>query len=351
MHDRNFVTLDGLRAMAAISIVVLHAHRFFGDWSLQSAHLAVDMFFALSGFVLAHAYDRKFASGMTTGQFLVARLVRLYPLYLIGTLLGVVAAVLAIVYRQGALEFTWPTLGFALPFSLFMIPTPAAGSLYPLNGVMWSIFFEILINAVWAVFWRPMQSTKILVLIVVLSAAAVITIVYFEDSTNLGAGWSTFVGGLARVTYSFFAGVLLYRLRDSLLVPTAPPIVLLVLLPALFAAPKYLPLQVCLVLVVFPLMVLAGSKVEPTGLLSSICRAVGSASYAIYAVHKRLYLLIYALLLHLFGIEAEAYAPLSGALFIVALIAGCIILDRWVDVPIRNLITRSIGRQRKAIVS
>ncbi|TIW52974.1 MAG: acyltransferase, partial [Mesorhizobium sp.] len=81
-----YLNLDALRGVAAISVMLYHFSPFIADGKvLPSSYLAVDLFFLLSGFVIAHAYDRKIESGMGFGTF---RLIRLYPLYLAGTLLG-----------------------------------------------------------------------------------------------------------------------------------------------------------------------------------------------------------------------------------------------------------------------
>ncbi len=50
---------------------------------IQDGGLAVDLFFALSGFVLAHAYEQKFERGMTAFDFMKIRFIRLYPLYIL----------------------------------------------------------------------------------------------------------------------------------------------------------------------------------------------------------------------------------------------------------------------------
>jgi peptidoglycan/LPS O-acetylase OafA/YrhL len=111
------VTLDGLRGVAAVCIVVLHCYRYFGDMMWSSAALAVDLFFVLSGFVLSSAYDGRFAGGMSWRGFIKARCVRLYPLYLLGFLLGTSAEILSIHYHRGAIELSpaqfWTT---AKPF-------------------------------------------------------------------------------------------------------------------------------------------------------------------------------------------------------------------------------------------
>ena len=84
-----YLNLDAIRGVAAISVMLYHFSPFLADGKvLPSSYLAVDLFFLLSGFVIAHAYDRKIENGMGFGTFLAIRLIRLYPLYLAGTLLG-----------------------------------------------------------------------------------------------------------------------------------------------------------------------------------------------------------------------------------------------------------------------
>jgi len=52
----SFYMLDGLRGVAAVAVLMMHADPLFRPVWMRSAYLAVDLFFALSGFVLAHAY-------------------------------------------------------------------------------------------------------------------------------------------------------------------------------------------------------------------------------------------------------------------------------------------------------
>jgi peptidoglycan/LPS O-acetylase OafA/YrhL len=47
-------TLDGIRGVAAVAVAWLHAKAFFPIFP-ESGHLAVDLFFMLSGFVLYHS--------------------------------------------------------------------------------------------------------------------------------------------------------------------------------------------------------------------------------------------------------------------------------------------------------
>ena len=77
---QHFEILDGLRGIAAFSIVTFH----FMEWVYVDASrnfighgfLAVDFFFCLSGFVIAYAYDDRIAK-MGVIEFFKSRLIRL----------------------------------------------------------------------------------------------------------------------------------------------------------------------------------------------------------------------------------------------------------------------------------
>lgn len=96
MGRPHFETLDGLRGIAAIAVVIFHFMEFiapdYRDNFIAHAYLAVDFFFCLSGFVIAYAYDGKL---QTLGilLFVKLRLIRLHPLVLIGSLLGLITFV------------------------------------------------------------------------------------------------------------------------------------------------------------------------------------------------------------------------------------------------------------------
>jgi len=81
--------LTGLRGIAALMVAVYHidpelrAYAAFGR-AIGRGYLWVDLFFVLSGFVLALNYGARFQSGWSAGRwrdFLLRRIARLYPLY------------------------------------------------------------------------------------------------------------------------------------------------------------------------------------------------------------------------------------------------------------------------------
>lgn len=57
MKGQRFLVLDGLRGIAAAAVLWWHAgYGFAFPYYPRHGYLAVDFFFGLSGFVLAHAY-------------------------------------------------------------------------------------------------------------------------------------------------------------------------------------------------------------------------------------------------------------------------------------------------------
>jgi len=84
VEKRRFVTLDAMRGIAAFLVVLRHTGTTAGGWFPEYSYLAVDLFFILSGFVLAYAYDADFERGMGFSRFMKKRTLRLAPLYILG---------------------------------------------------------------------------------------------------------------------------------------------------------------------------------------------------------------------------------------------------------------------------
>lgn len=88
-------SLTGLRGIAALYVVLYHfkAGNFFDGFPntfFHHGYLAVDLFFVLSGFVMALTYHSDFINKVTLSsykEFMGRRVARIYPLFLIMTLL------------------------------------------------------------------------------------------------------------------------------------------------------------------------------------------------------------------------------------------------------------------------
>jgi len=65
-----------------------HVPAFFGPIRVPESFLAVDLFYLVSGFVVAHAYGERLQAGGFFKTFVKTRLIRLYPLYILGLAIG-----------------------------------------------------------------------------------------------------------------------------------------------------------------------------------------------------------------------------------------------------------------------
>lgn len=82
-------TLDGLRGGAALCVAIMHYQDFFAyRHFLDFAYIAVDLFFVLSGVVIAMTYEDRIRMGMSFAHFAGNRLARLYPLFVLTLLFG-----------------------------------------------------------------------------------------------------------------------------------------------------------------------------------------------------------------------------------------------------------------------
>ena len=309
----HYVILDGLRGVASLMVVVFHLFEAYsgGDPKRQiinHGYLAVDFFFLLSGFVIAYAYDDRWA-GMGQWDFYRRRLVRLQPMIIAGGLVG--AALLAFqhfsIFPKLPAASAWQVVGVML-LGFVMIPLPKSADLrgwdeiYPLNGPQWSLFYEYTANTLSAVGMRKL-SNRALGVSVALAGRALVHLLVFGARGDLIGGWALDANGvrigLTRVLFPFFAGVLLMRLGKRIRVGNAFAVCSLLLI-AVLALPRFggaerpwlngLYEAFC-VIVLFPLIVAIGAGEKGVNSASvRVARVFGNLSYPLYITH---YPLIY----------------------------------------------------------
>ncbi len=349
-HKQHFEILDGLRGIAAFAVVVFH----FMEWIyadpsqnfIGHGFLAVDFFFCLSGFVIGYAYDDRIAK-MGLKSFFISRIIRLHPLVIAGSILGLMAFLLdpfgghLELYSAGKIILTFIC-------SIFLIPFPVIAdrgfNLFSFNAPAWSLFWEYIANIVYAfVLYRIGRSY--LLLLTILSAIAICYVGY--NSGNLLGGWSgpTFWDGFARISYSFLAGLLIYR-SNWIIKNRFGFAELTILLLLVFFMPfsewNWIA-EPFVVLFYFPLLISlgAGAVLKPS--LKKACVFSGNISYPLYMTH-------YAFL-WMFGNYYTNYKPDSSQLIIIV-ITSIILLVLFAylvmivyDIPLRNYL--NIKRKKK----
>jgi peptidoglycan/LPS O-acetylase OafA/YrhL len=344
---RMFYTIDGLRGIAALLVVCRHIVPLHGGkLNFQSSYLAVELFFLFSGFVIAHAYDKRFEAGMGFWEFFKARMLRLYPLYF----LGFVIAVLTIPMARLMGIKTWPLDPQVLAPNLLMLPTYvkfAGGALFPFNNPSWTLFFELLANFAYCLVFRWLTNGR-LALAVIAMAALLAFAAFTFGSLDIGYNRSHFIGGFARVGFSFFAGVAVYRLQRAFPCPVRiSPWVLLAGATALLV--QQMPSRfdrevydsVCAILV-FPLFAYLATAVEPGPQVSKLFTLGGGASYALYLIHAPLGGMLNQFFT-VYGRPKGSILLAVGFILVVSVIA--VLVERFYDRPVRRWLTGLMGKR------
>jgi peptidoglycan/LPS O-acetylase OafA/YrhL len=355
--------LDGLRGVAALTVVCFHLFEAFAtshlDQRINHGYLAVDFFFILSGFVVGYAYDDRWET-MTIKGFLKRRFVRLHPMVVIGAIIGA-----AVFYRQGCAAWdvsnvSVPRLLAATFINACLIPaTPGfeirgVGEMFPLNGPSWSLFFEYVGTILYAFFLRRL-STSALALFVLLAGCGLALFAIWGPYGDICVGFSltdeNILGGSLRMLFSFSAGLLLSRVFKPVNVKGAfwigsLSIVFLSAVPRIGGSEKLwmngLYDTICVVLL-FPLLVYLGASGKTTDRITTrLCKFLGDISYPLYMVH---YPFIYWYYAWVKNENLTFEQSLPGA---VALVVGSVLLAylclKLYDEPVRRFLTKHLLR-------
>jgi peptidoglycan/LPS O-acetylase OafA/YrhL len=346
-----FLLLDGLRGIAALLVVL---HHFSLSWYEKRllfgmAPLAVDFFFCLSGFVIAHAYGARLRRGMPLRDYALRRLIRLYPMYVIGGLLGL-AGVIALKANH-LTDFSWAGIAQATVMHMLYIPNNSSaveeiftlhirGTLFPLNNPAWSLFFELLCaNIAYAFVVRASRWGG-----VVLATGSALLLVWATIRYGAHPGWGTenFLGGFPRVMFAFFAGVAIFDWRHVVArVPRLPAWLVVLAVLILFGVPRttyFLSYWLVAVLMAVPILVAAGTQcVIYTAAGRALAEFAGRLSYPIYCIHYPLLMLDAAS-----GWRPTDYG-IAAALFVACSIASSYVLLIAIDEPARNWLNRVAG--------
>lgn len=264
--------LDLLRGIAAIVVLVMHIAGFKGG------HLAVDFFFMLSGYVMARTYETRLRSGEVSAHtFMWMRVKRLWPVMAIGAVLGLNVALVA-----GGPS---ADLGVAFIFAMLLLPAGAVTP-YLLNLPAWSIFYELVANAVHAT-WLARSSDRMM--IGVLSVCSALFIASFAVTGFPRILHETTitmqVAVIFRALVSYIMGVLAYRLlkdRAPFHVPVVAGGALMVGYIVLVSTVQFPFWPVPFIFVVAPIAMISGLDQSAPKQISHI---LGTMSFPLYAIH------------------------------------------------------------------
>ncbi len=325
--------VDGLRAAAALWVVLFHIRVFSGarlpfqplDFFVRSGSTGVSLFLVISGFCLYLPFAAGKQSRFKTGSFFVRRARRLLPAYYCSLVLAVGLNVLG----GGNLGFgsmSVSDVAWQIATHLALIHTLFPSTFYALNGAYWSLGLE----------WQLYLALPLLIfgirrfgLWATLAAAVLVNVVYrvalavaaahgWVPAGNLQTlvlpnllpgRWAEFVFGM--VTAELYAGGTLERLPRFVRYAWVPMAVIAV-------AAVGLPLSHIAFGAVFALLLVA--VLGEHGLVSRIFAwrplvTLGIMSYSLYLVHQPVVQALAFVLRHDFGLSPT----LSFAALIVLL--------------------------------
>lgn len=313
-----YEVLDGLRGIAAIIVVIFHLFETY-SWGIPEeqiinhGYLAVDFFYVLSGFVIGYAYDDRWDK-MSLWDFYKRRLIRLHPMVVAGTLVGVCYFFLQECQMMQNIKNSDPVVFFVtIIMSLFMIPTPRnfdVRGMHESNGFnspTWTLHYEYLSNIIYSLIIRRLN-TIIISIITVLSSFLTVNLTLNLDifgilkereerKYTVVGGWEisscdVYIG-FARLFYPFFCGYLISRLKVSIKIPFSFWICS-ILLSVSLCFPRvggkkgifnglY---ETIIIIIVFPLIILLGAgSTESNEIILRICKFLGEFSYPLYITH------------------------------------------------------------------
>lgn len=287
--------LTGLRGIAALYVVFFHANGQYRMPELirpfiRHGYMAVDLFFILSGFVMAMTYAGLFENGFcfkSFKQFLLLRLARIYPLFALMTVLT--AILIATVLSK---TYSFNHLGVALLFNFTL--THVWGFANSVVPPSWSISTE------WAAYllfpvgvFVGLRLPRRWSLLGLLVSFGVLTLIAYGPTWiaqtelhrrhgPLDIASSYAVGTTLRCLASFYIGLVAYRFRD--LIPARGTGVFFLLIIGLLCVKN----SDLALIPLFALLIMSLSADEgwvARLLKSPVLYWLGVISYALYLIH------------------------------------------------------------------
>ncbi|WP_245315167.1 acyltransferase family protein [Bradyrhizobium yuanmingense] len=312
--------LDSIRGIAATSVVIHHLllmptflaafpHNAWINCSFfRSAWLLVDLFFVLSGMVMALSYVENDFTRFSLREFMVRRLARVYPLHILMLLANLVFRLLRIGLVMAGVVVAAPAafeVNNAYSFGLNVLLLHSMGFIDYLswNAPSWSIsveFYTYLVFGLIVLIALRMRSLPwFYVLSGLLAVGSLVFIIFVLEKKSIELQTDF---GLLRCFVGFFLGVLMVRIVDRLPAKPGPAaqgalqfvamiasIVLVSLAEANPAATFLAPVMFAIFL--GSLLAFPDALLVPRILVAKPLIWLGRRSYSIYMVHALVVLL------------------------------------------------------------
>jgi peptidoglycan/LPS O-acetylase OafA/YrhL len=360
---KNIPSLTAIRGMAAVITVIYHIpvfndlpDSFSGDF-LPGGYLAVDLFFVLSGFIMAYVHGADFFGPKATSRywgFLRLRFFRIYPVHFVvlSTLLLYETAKLLSGHTFTHAPFSLNTIGTAVS-GLFLVQAWGVDAQFLWNPPSWSISTEAAAYIMTPlIFWLMLRRSWRAWLMVFFAAGALAAI--YTGTGDIGVMSGPLA--LIRCFAGYVIGVAVLRAYTALKDNAAACRIMVVMVPVAFAGAAICFLFAGLDLLsiaVFALIVfglaLTGDAFFARAVANPVCLFLGNISYSLYMVHAPIFSLSAAMFrqaMHSPTAQiptALVFAEVAGALLVATF------MFRYIEKPARALGRRYGRRDQDAI--
>jgi peptidoglycan/LPS O-acetylase OafA/YrhL len=213
-RPRTIPGLTGLRGVAAVWVVLVHMTEGRNDIPIvQNGTLGVDVFFILSGFVLAYVYADKLKATDFRGflNFLRARVARIYPLHMF-TLCIIGLIVLVLPGFASHYPLSDRRFGFdSFIASLFLIQNWGYWLPTCWNTPAWSLSAEWFAYLTFPITLGLTQRSRTVGVPLLLAAASLAAFIALMNLKGVGTPGVTGDPGMVRMLSEFACGCLLFR--------------------------------------------------------------------------------------------------------------------------------------------
>lgn len=264
--------LDALRGIAALVVVTHHMVGWYGagNGPILPA-LGVDLFFVISGFVMSRTYEDRLKRGMTGLQFVAKRYRRLFLPTAIGSTIGLLFGVIAY----------GPSISLVGAFLTVLAFMPAIwlANAFLLNMPIWSLFAEIVANALHGFIFSRADNRALVILWV--GCGTVFCAGFFSGHMLWAADAASIALLLPRELACYLSGILVFRWFGARPLGHSPRIFVIAALAFLAGASLNPILEVACSLLVLPMIVRGVLAMRA----SAITEWTGAVSFPLYATH------------------------------------------------------------------
>lgn len=363
--------LDGLRGIAALSVVLFHWCHFYLPYNregipyidaqqpffdqLSFIYLngggAVNLFFCLSGFVFFWLYEKQIADGTTSFfEFSLLRFSRLYPLHLATLLLVAFGQAVHVSLTKTAFVYSFNdpyhfllNLAFATSWGFDQVPS--------FNGPVWSVSIEVLLYGIFFVVCRQRITRAAMLFGLSFGVGGVVS----TFNLALGNGLACFfIGGLA---FRAYAVLVEKKFNDQALIVALILASMAWLLTILgigdtpqFETGKYdfVP-RLFPIYVLYPLTLIAAALAETRWKFGKRLSLLGDISYSMYLIHFPLQLAVVILVIRMKVYPSVYYSPIFFVLFITVLVLLSIGSHKYLEMPAQRWIRANFAERGRRL--